>query len=146
MVHPKIAGKRVHSKPLGVMDVMPTILDVAGIKHPAPLYKGRTVVNMLGSSLWPMLKGESDQTHPDNYVIARELFGKRALQQGDWSIVSLGKPWDDGDWRLYNLAEDISQRKNLSKENPRVLNDMEQLWKQYQLDVNVIMPEQPSPY
>ena len=96
--------------------------------------------------MWPMLKGDADRTRPENYVIARELFGKRSVQQGEWSIVSLGKPWDDGNWKLYNLMDDISQTRDLAKEQPGVLAEMEQHWEQYQKDVNVVMPTGESDY
>ena len=39
-----------------VMDIAPTLLDMAGIKHPAPTYQGRTVAHMRGSTMYPWLK------------------------------------------------------------------------------------------
>ena len=39
-----------------VMDIAPTLLDMAGIKHPAPTYKGREVVPMHGESMYSWLE------------------------------------------------------------------------------------------
>lgn len=39
-----------------VMDIAPTLLDMAGIKHPAPTYQGRTVAHMRGKSMYSWLK------------------------------------------------------------------------------------------
>jgi len=146
IVHPEIAGERINREPLTVMDIMPTILEVAGIEHPAPQYKGRDVVKMRGESLWPMLKGDVTRAHPEDYVIARELFGRRSVQKGDWSIVSLGKSHDDSEWKLYDLSQDISQSKDLSIKEPAILADMIRHWEQYQKDFNVVMPTKKSAY
>jgi hypothetical protein len=79
-------------------------------------------------------------------VIARELFGRRSIQKRNWSIVSLDKPPEGGEWKLYNLSKDISQSRDLSIEEPKTLSEMIQHWCQYQKDVNVIMPTQRSTY
>lgn len=39
-----------------VMDIAPTLLDLAGIKHPAPEYQGREVAPMRGTSMVSWLK------------------------------------------------------------------------------------------
>jgi arylsulfatase A-like enzyme len=39
-----------------VMDIAPTVLEMAGIKHPAPTYQGRTVVGMRGKSMLAWLE------------------------------------------------------------------------------------------
>ena len=39
-----------------VMDIAPTVLELAGIQHPAPTYQGRTVAPMRGASMLSFLK------------------------------------------------------------------------------------------
>lgn len=39
-----------------VMDIAPTILDMAGVKHPAPNFHGREVTSMRGKSMVPWFK------------------------------------------------------------------------------------------
>lgn len=39
-----------------VMDIAPTILHLAGVEHPAPMYQGREVAEMRGKSMVPWLK------------------------------------------------------------------------------------------
>ena len=39
-----------------VMDIAPTLLELAGVKHPAPTFQGRTVTEMRGKSMVGWLK------------------------------------------------------------------------------------------
>lgn len=39
-----------------VMDIAPTVLQLAGVPHPAPTYQGRPIVPMRGVSMLPWLK------------------------------------------------------------------------------------------
>ena len=43
-----------------VMDIAPTILDMAGVKHPAPEFQGREITPMRGKSMVPWLKVNSN--------------------------------------------------------------------------------------
>jgi arylsulfatase A-like enzyme len=46
-----------------VMDIAPTILEMAGVKHPAPRYQGREVVEMRGKSMFPYIQGKATSVH-----------------------------------------------------------------------------------
>ncbi|KAH0082498.1 alkaline phosphatase-like protein, partial [Aureobasidium melanogenum] len=46
-----------------VMDLCPTILEMAGVKHPAPTYKGREIVPMRGQSMLSFIEGRAHSTH-----------------------------------------------------------------------------------
>ena len=47
-----------------VMDIGPTILEMAGIKHPAPTFHGRQVAEMRGKSMLPWLKVRAVTSKP----------------------------------------------------------------------------------
>lgn len=121
------------------MDIMPTFLELAGVSHPAPSYRGRTVEPMLGRSLLPELEGTGELEH-DSYWFGTELYGHRAIRQGDWKIV-----WDaaapDGErgWALYNLAEDPAEQVDRSAAEPERFAAMQQLWHQYERNNGVIV-------
>ena len=73
---------------LSVKDVMPTLLEVAGIDHPgAGMFNGREIVDMQGRSMLPLLTGETDDIREPGDYLGWELFGKRAIRQGNWKIT-----------------------------------------------------------
>jgi len=134
---------------------MPTLLDMADVAHPGQQFRDREVVSMQGSSLVPLLRGEAETVHPPDYYIGWELFGKRALRQGDWKIIyapyhELWEPRPPGiqtdRWQLYNLAADPTERYDLSQRHPDRLRDMVSLWARYAYDNGVIIPDWVSGY
>lgn len=66
MIHPEISGNQINREPITLMEIMPTILEAADIKHPAPHCKGRDVEAMRGTSMWPRLKGDVERVHPED--------------------------------------------------------------------------------
>ncbi|SDS92737.1 arylsulfatase [Pseudomonas oryzae] len=125
-----------------VKDFAPTLLELAGVRHPGNSYRGRAVEPMSGVSILPLLKGEkvAERVH------GGELFGKRFVRQGDWKLVHMPKPWGSGDWQLFNLRSDLAERHDLSGKHPEKLAELQQLWAQYARDNNVILPDQVSGY
>ena len=140
---------------LTVMDVMPTLLELAGIEHPGNRYKDREVVAMKGSSMLPVLTGDAQTVHADDYVIVWELFGKRAIRKGDWKINytpyhEVREPRHAGIktdvWQLYNLAQDPAEMNDLSAEQPEKLAEMVAHWDEYVEENGVILPDKSSGY
>jgi arylsulfatase len=72
--------------------------------------------------------------------MAWEIFGNRALRQGDWKLRWQWKPYGTGDWELYNLASDPVERTNLAAQNPDKLKALLALWDEYAKANNVIIP------
>ena len=58
------------------------MLDMAGVSHPAPEYKGREVVGMRGLSMVPWLKGQLDSIHTADFVEGWEMGGRAAVRKG----------------------------------------------------------------
>ena len=131
---------------VSVRDVMPTLLDIAAIRHPGATYKGRQLEPMTGKSLLPLLQGQSATVHDKNAVLGWELFAKRAIRQGDWKITLQAKPYGSGEWQLYNLKTDPSEQKNLAAKAPVKLRSMTRLWEQYARKNGVIIPDRVSGY
>ncbi|KAL7267602.1 hypothetical protein RUND412_009806 [Rhizina undulata] len=99
-----------------VMDILPTVLSLAEIPHPAPSFQGRTVVAPRGKSLVPHLKGESAYVHGEETITGWELFGQQAIRQGSWKAIFVPKPAGPEKWQVYNLEEDPGETKDLAKE------------------------------
>ena len=67
-----------------------------------------------------------------------EMFGNRGIYHKGWTAVTKHRtPWeaftkppafDDDVWELYDTTKDWSQAKDLSKENPQKLHDLQRLW------------------
>ena len=132
-----------------VMDVLPTILELAEIKHP-DTFNGNEILPFRGSSMLSLLKGDTEFLHDENYTMGWELFGRRAIRQGDWKIVyePSGIPWEPSDpditknqWRLYNLATDPGEQIDLSVQEPEKLNDLIWQWENYVRETGIIVPD-----
>ncbi|KAK5167400.1 uncharacterized protein LTR77_007099 [Saxophila tyrrhenica] len=121
-----------------VMDLAPTILEMAGIKHPAPTYQSRDVVSMRGSSMLPFLSGQSSSVHPADHITGWETCGRAAVRCGDYKIVFIPKPKGPEKWQMYNLAKDPGEVHDLAEQDPQRLERMIKMWDQYVLETGVI--------
>lgn len=121
-----------------IMDIAPTILDMAGINHPAPSYQGRNIVNVRGKSMLPYLVGADSSIHPADHITGWETCGRAAVRCGDYKIVFIPKPKGPERWQLYNLAKDPGEVFDLAKEDPQRLELMIKMWDQYVLETGVI--------
>jgi arylsulfatase len=77
--------------------------------------------------------------------LAWEIFGNRAVRQGDWKIRWEYKPLGKGDWELFNLAADPAERKDLASEHPDKVRALVELWDSYVRTNNVVVPSR-SPF
>ena len=100
-----------------VADIMPTLLEAAGTAYPKTL-KGHDLPPLVGKSWMPVLAGRAESPRTDQDYMGWEIFGNRALRQGDWKLRWEWKPYGTGDWELYNLASDPVERTNLAAQNP----------------------------
>ena len=121
------------------MDVAPTVLELAGVTHPGTKYRGRDIAPMRGRSLLPHLSGESESVHDDATATGWELFGRRAIRQGDWKAVHLPAPYGPGDWQLYDLAADPGEIDDLAASHPDKLVELLRLWDRYVEDTGVVL-------
>ncbi len=123
-----------------VMDITPTLLEVAGIEHPGNHYRGRDVHPPDGLSLLPVLNGASPSVHDDNEGIGFELYGQRALIAGDWKIVSLRPPHGNAEWELFNIRQDPAEMTNLASVEPERLQSMIDMYESYSHEKGIIDP------
>ena len=126
----KGAGELNKKAVLHVMDIAPTVLELAGIQHPTN-YKGRDIEPMQGKSWVGMLEGDTQSPRTADDWLGWELFGNRAIRQGDWKITWLYEPLGTEDWQLFNLAEDPGEQQDLSNELPKKRQELIALWDDY---------------
>jgi arylsulfatase A-like enzyme len=104
-ITPPHRGKLNH-QPGHVIDLLPTVLELAGAKYPAN-FNGKALEPMEGVSLAPALNGKAITrrqpiffNHEDN----------RAVRDGQWKLVALaGQPWE-----LYDLDADRTEVNDLA--------------------------------
>jgi len=101
----------IHS-PAMVTDVAPTLMDMIDVNPAVQSY-----IPMTGRSLLPVLNGDIQSAYGNDDIRAIEVSGNSALYKGDYKILRSILPVGDGKWRLFNLAEDPGETKDLSGKN-----------------------------
>jgi len=121
----------INTSLLHVMDIAPTLYELAGAEHPSKKSGGR-FAPLQGKSLVPLLAGSAQSLRGESDWIGWELFGNRAVRQGNWKVLNtLRAAGGSGDWQLYNLKSDPGEIRDLAKENPKKLNELVVLWNRY---------------
>jgi arylsulfatase len=115
---------------LHVMDIVPTLLELAGIDHP-DTYAGHEIVPVQGKSWAAMLQGKLHSPRTPEDWLGWELFGNRAIRKGDWKISWHFEPFGSWDWQLFNLADDVGEQNDLSNEFPEKRSELIALWDEY---------------
>jgi len=129
---------------LHVADIVPTLLEMAGAAYPKD-WQGHALPPLPGRSWGPLLAGAADSVRTAQDVLAWEVFGNRAVRQGDWKLRWEFRPFGVGDWELFDLATDPAERKNLAAERPDKLARMIGLWDDYVRANHVVLPSR-SPF
>jgi arylsulfatase len=130
---------------LHVMDLVPTLLESAGVAHPAER-GGSELSPLQGRSMWPLLAGRKSETRGEADWLGWELFGNRAIRQGDWKLLYLLKAaGGTSDWQLYNLRDDPAELNDLSAKQPEKRKALLQLWDEY-VERNGVALSDAGPY
>ena len=120
------------------IDVMPTLLQVAGVAMPATI-AGVEQRSLDGASFAPTFESADAPTRDTQYY---EMLGCRAIYHDGWKAVVFHPmmgfaydgvsdprlPFDDDPWELYHVAEDFSESVDLAAEEPERLQMMIDLW------------------
>ncbi len=121
-----------------VMDVVPTVLELAGVPSAGDTFNGRSVQPVRGRSWLPLLRGEAQRIYPPDQPVGTHIFNSRALRQGDWKIID-----DIGDdtWMLFNIAQDPGETRDLSVQEQERRAALLKAYDAYASEVGLIMPE-----
>jgi arylsulfatase len=121
-----------------VIDVVPTILDAAGLPEPS-MIGGVPQKPIEGvSMLYSFDDAKAASHHQTQYF---EMVANRGIYDRGWVActtprrlpwVTLGgatdNPADDFAWELYHTDEDFTESVNLARSNPRKLRELQDLW------------------
>jgi arylsulfatase A-like enzyme len=120
-----------------VRDIMPTILDLAGITH-TDQFDGRKVRPLQGQSVLGLFEGKAKLPYKEASQVGYELFGLKAFFDGDWKILWMPPPFGPGEWELFNLKKDPAELTDLGAKHPEKLKAMIAMWEQYKTDNGVL--------
>jgi arylsulfatase len=117
-----------------VIDIVPTILEVANLPQPY-------IVNSVAqkpiegvSMKYTFDSPDAEDRHVTQYF---EMFGNRGIYHEGWTAVTRHSlPWlhtdlpsfEDDEWELYDTTKDWSQANDLSKEMPDKLRELQDLF------------------
>jgi arylsulfatase len=135
---PGVKGGRQVDGFFYVTDIMPTILEMAGIKHPKE-YRGRKIEPMRGRSLSGVLSDSKIELYGADEYISGEMLNGKWVRKGDFKAMSVAPPYGPGEWQLYNVTEDPGETRDLAKEMPELLKELRGEWDDYAKDVGVVL-------
>jgi arylsulfatase len=127
-----------------IMDIMPTLLDLAKVRlEETPMSKDKAAFQ--GRSLatsWTAgnlsTRGKSSRAH------GFELFGNSAIVKGKWKARKILFPLGTSEWELYDLNRDPNETVDLKSEHPEKLNELLSAYEAYESANKIIKPE-PAP-
>ena len=120
-----------------VIDVAPTVLEAAGLPEPTAVNGVQQSPYEGTSMLYTFNDANAAERHETQYF---EMFCNRGIYHKGWSAVTKHRtPWamgagqklpafDDDVWELYDGSKDWTQSKDLSKEMPEKLHELQRLW------------------
>lgn len=122
------------SQPGHFIDLMPTCLDLAQTDYPAS-YKGNSITPLApeARSLAPVFENIPSA---EKRTLFWEHENGKAVREGDWKLVALR----NSGWQLFNLAEDITETKNVAIENPEIVSDLRTKWNAWARSVGLNVP------
>jgi arylsulfatase A-like enzyme len=111
------AGKRI-ADCCQMKDIMPTILDLMGVK-PGIKFDGR--------SLTPLMRGEHRAAEPEFYITECTWERKHGWQTPQWKLIRALEPdfHFKPEIELYDLTADPGEMNNLAKKEPAIVKMLE---------------------
>ncbi|RMF92950.1 MAG: aryl-sulfate sulfohydrolase, partial [Planctomycetota bacterium] len=143
----------VCDEPIIGVDLYPTLCEMAGATMPENQIRD-------GVSIVPLLTGEKTtlgprplfwhfpaylQGNPVLYESRDPLFRTRpcsVVRLGDWKLIQY---FEDGGLELYNLRQDIGERRNLATVQPEKTKELLAVLTDWQQRVNAPIPREPNP-
>jgi arylsulfatase A-like enzyme len=102
------------NEPLHMVDVMPTLLALAG-------GTGSTNHPFDGKNIWATLAEGKASLHEDILINVEAIRG--AIRKGDWKLVKIATL--PGNTELFDLSKDPGEQNNVAAENADIVHDLE---------------------
>jgi arylsulfatase A-like enzyme len=111
-----------------VIDITPTVLDIAGIQAPT-VFDGVAQIPLQGKSIRATFNDPDSPNPRDTQYF--ELWGSRGIWHNGWSAIASHRPgtsFDTDRWELYNVETDFAESVNLAAQSPQKVEEMKKLW------------------
>jgi hypothetical protein len=125
-----------------VTDIVPTILDVAGLEMPTT-YRGVEQYPMNGVSMrYSCDDADAATTKTRQYYT---MLGTRGIWDNGWKAAAVHAPisgaghFEDNKWQLHHVDEDRSESTDLAAEHPDKLQALIDTWFE-EADTNFVLP------
>ena len=131
-----------------IIDIVPTILEAAGLKAPDTVdgIRQKPIEGVSMAYTFDKAHADAPTTHKTQYF---EMVANRGIYHDGWyaNTVPPVPPWvlnapmpdvDHYEWELYNLTEDYSQYNDLAAKMPEKLKEMQALFLQEAKKYNVL--------
>jgi len=139
-----VAAEHRVNTPVHTMDLAPTFLELAEVRQPRE-WQGTEIAQIQGRSLLSLLEGNSDDAWLER-GLGWEAYGMDAYRRGNWKVLRLPPPYGNGNWQLFNLAEDPGEVQDLAAQNPDLVTELALGWTTYAEANGVIHPDTPVAY
>jgi arylsulfatase A len=111
----RIPAGKVCGELAGTIDMLPTIASLSGADLPAKKIDGKDIT--------PLIEARPGAKTPHEAYFYRT----KGVRSGDWKYI---------DRKLYNLSKDISESKDLSKENPEIVERLKKLLEAHKAEMS----------
>ncbi|MBK9522702.1 MAG: hypothetical protein IPO13_14025 [Rhodocyclaceae bacterium] len=102
-----------------VDDLVPTLLEAAGIPAHDGNYRGRQVEPMDGRSLLALVQGKTASVYGLTEAVGYELSGCQAVFKGAYKLIKNIPPLGDRQWHLYDLEKRSRRSQRPRRHTPR---------------------------
>lgn len=119
-----------------IIDILPTCVNLAGIKYPKT-FAGTRVSEPDGKSLLPVLQGKKIPERP----LFFEHQTSSAIILGDWKLVRKDK---NSAWELIQLSSDLFEQRDVAEKYPKQKKELEEKWTKWATQYNVFPLENRS--
>ena len=110
--------------PIHLIDIMPTLLEVADVDYPDK-FNDEELIPVEGTSLTSFFNGASTA---NERVLCFDHFDSSAIRKGDWKLVRGNNRYKNRTWELYNLADDRCETNNLIDSHSGKAKELESEW------------------
>ena len=105
---------------LTVMDIMPTIMDLAGVEEVSVNAAGAQVLPIRGRSFAGVIEDPEFEPHQGQYIGLDEA-GESILFHEDWKMFRA--PFAE-EWELYSMTENPGEGENVADQHPELVAEM----------------------
>lgn len=101
---------RLVREPAHIIDLLPTFLNLAGVKNESEKLEGQNIL--------PMLQGNAGNA---NRIFCWEHEGFRAIRDGKWKLVEAAAA---SEWELFDIEADRTESHDFATTHPEIVHDL----------------------